>query len=139
MMTVTRQRIYLAGFGLVLGYCLERIGFASFNEVHRLFVFADFRLLFTFMGAVAITMAGCLLFARGRTLTLRPYHKGSIAGGILFGAGWAITGTCPTAALIYVGIGHVPALATVAGIVAGMFVYHRLKPRFFRWSTGGCE
>ena len=52
MMTVTRQRIYLAGFGLVLGYCLERIGFANFGEVHRLFVFADFRLLFTFMGAV---------------------------------------------------------------------------------------
>lgn len=138
-MNTTTQRIYLSIFGLATGFSLERIGFANFNEVHQLFVFGDFRLLFTFMGSVALAMAGFFLLARGKTVTLRPFHKGSIIGGILFGAGWAVTGSCPTAALIYAGIGHVPAVAIIAGIVIGMVTYNHYKPKYFRWSTGGCE
>ncbi len=129
----------MAVFGLAMGYALERIGFADFGEVHRLFVFADLRLIFTFVTAVSIAGLGFFVFARGVTVTSRPYHKGSIAGGVLFGAGWAITGACPSAALIYVGSGHVAALATIAGILTGMLIYNKLKPRYFRWSTGGCE
>ncbi len=123
----------------MLGYSLERIGFADFDEVHRLFVFQDERLLFTFMGAVTIAMIGFYLIARGKAITTRPYHKGSIAGGILFGVGWALTGACPSAVLIYIGSGHIVAIATILGIVLGIWIYNRLKPRYFRWTTGGCE
>ena len=135
----TLQLLGLSAFGLATGFSLERIGFANFGEVHHMFTFADFRLLFTFMGSVALAMVGFFVFARGKIVTARPFHKGSIVGGVLFGAGWAITGSCPTAALIYAGIGHVPALANIAGMLVGMMVYNQLKPKYFRWSTGGCE
>ena len=135
----TRQHIYFAFLGLAMGYCLERIGFGDFGEVHRLFVFEDVRMLFTFMGAVVIAMLGFFVIARGQAITSRPYHKGSIVGGILFGVGWAITGACPSAVMIYIGAGHLAAVATIAGMFAGMLIYNKLKPRYFRWSTGGCE
>ena len=71
-------------FGLLLGFSLSRMGFADFGEVHRMFVFADLRLLFTFMGGVALTGAGFALLKRGRYLMGRPIHKGSVAGGRVF-------------------------------------------------------
>lgn len=139
MLTAKRQHLYFAAFGLAMGYILERVGFANFGEVHHLFVFTDLRLLFIFIGAVTIATAGFFLLARGKVVTQRPYHKGSIAGGVLFGIGWAFTGACPSAALIYVTVGHIAALATVLGILVGMVIFNLLKPRYFRWSTGGCE
>jgi uncharacterized membrane protein YedE/YeeE len=128
-----------AGFGLALGFALSWMGFAEWGEVHRMFTFADLRLLFTFAGGVTLTGLGLLVLGRRSVFPGRPIHRGTLAGGALFGAGWAITGACPGASLVQLGEGQLAALATVGGIFLGTALYQRLQPRFFRWNRGGCD
>ena len=52
-----------------------------------------------------------------------------IIGGILFGAGWAITGACPGPIYAQIGGGAWMALFTLAGALIGMFVYANLKSK----------
>jgi len=134
-----RSHIFLGLFGLLMGMSLTFIGFADYGEVHRMFVFADLRLLLAFAGAVMLSMVGFAVLAHGKNLARKPLHKGSVPGGILFGLGWAITGACPSVALVQLGEGYLPALATLCGIVAGVWSYRLLQARYFHWDTGACE
>ncbi len=59
----------------------------------------------------------------------KPFHKGVVIGGTLFGAGWAITGACPGPIYAQVGAGTWLALVTLAGAMIGMFAYAVLKPK----------
>jgi hypothetical protein len=116
--------------GLLLGFTVGRLGFADFNELHRMLLFRDLRLLLAFAFAVSLSI---LLFAiLRRRLTLEPvrFHKGTIPGAALFGFGWAVTGVCPGVALIQIGQGIWLALVTLAGIFAGIWIHARLKKRF---------
>lgn len=140
---VKKQRFkyhFLLGFfGLIIGFCLHFIGFSDFGEVHKLFTFADLRLLLTFMGAVGLAMIGFAVLARGKKLPTKPLHKGTVPGGMLFGAGWAITGSCPAIVLVQLGEGKIPAFATIIGMLLGVWIFRRLKPKYFRWSASDCS
>ena len=59
----------------------------------------------------------------------KPFHKGVILGGVLFGAGWAITGACPGPIYAQLGAGVPMALATLLGALSGMYAYAYLKPK----------
>lgn len=134
-----RAHIFLGLFGLLMGMSLTFIGFADYGELHRMFVFADLRLLLVFAGGVALSMVGFALLTRGHKLPSKPLHKGSVPGGILFGLGWAITGACPSVALVQLGGGHLPALVTMVGIVMGVLSYRWLQAHYFHWDTGACQ
>jgi uncharacterized membrane protein YedE/YeeE len=79
------------------------------------------------------------VLARGKRLAHRAFHKGTIPGGILFGAGWSLTGACPTGALVQIGEGKLMAGVTVLGIAFGAWVYPLLHRRFFRWPQQACD
>ena len=127
----------IAGFGFLLGFCLSRIGFSDFGEVHAMFVFADLRLFLTFCVAVAAALVGFFTLVRSRTPKL--LHPGVVPGSILFGIGWAIAGACPAIALVQLGEGQLMAAFTLAGMFVGNFVYGRVHGRLFRWNSGSCE
>ena len=82
-------------YGLVFGFALSRIGFGDFAEVHKMFVFEDLRLFLTFAGGVAVSMIGFITLAKLSQIPRRRFNPGSVVGGVLFGAGWAVTGACP--------------------------------------------
>jgi len=133
----------LAGlFGLCLGFALSRIGFASWDEVHDMFTFHDLRLFLAF--CTAVTLLGLALLALRATPLLAVYfpprriHRGSLVGGLLFGAGWALSGACPAIALVQLGQGQLAALYTLAGILAGNWLYGALHARYLRWDAGSC-
>lgn len=134
-----RSHLFLGLFGLLMGMSLVYIGFADYGELHRMFVFADLRMLLAFAGGVALSLVGFTVLARGEKLPRKPLHKGLVPGGVLFGLGWAITGACPSIALVQLGKGHLPALATMVGIVTGVMAYRWAQARFFHWDTGACE
>jgi len=131
--------IRVALLGAALGFGLSRIGFSDWGEVHRMFRFADLRLFLTFVGGVALTMAGFWVAARGMRLTPRPMHRGIVPGGVLFGVGWALCGACPSIMLVQLGEGQLPAVVTLVGVVAGTALYPRVHRAFFRWDPGTCE
>ncbi len=135
-MKVTHVKMLLVG--TVVGFFLSRIGFSDWEQVRHMFLLQDPRLWGAFMGAVALLLGPMWYIQkhRGHYLGRRPIHKGSIPGGILFGAGWAITGACPGVSLVQVGEGQLPALATIVGIVVGAVAYRKFHNRVFRWDRG---
>jgi uncharacterized membrane protein YedE/YeeE len=79
---------------------------------------------------------------RYTTLGIFAHFDANIIGGLLLGAGMAISGTCPGTVLAQVGAGipsGLPALggAIVAGTVWSGFLRHWLQPRPSSWSADG--
>jgi uncharacterized protein len=128
--------------GVLLGFALSRIGFSSWDEVHRMFTFADLRLLLTFMFAVTLLAVAWRVVYRltpkKPSWPLRPIHKGTVTGGALFGVGWALSGACPGVALVQLGEGQLGALWTLGGILIGNSVYAVVHQKYLRWSVASC-
>ncbi len=137
--SLIRDHFKVAPFGLLLGFTLSELGFAEFGQVHRMFTFVDLRLLFAFAAAVILTMAGFRLLAHKYPLPAKPIHKGTVAGGLLFGVGWAVTGACPAVPLVQLGEGRLPAAATTVGVVLGILIYRWLHAHYLQWDTGSCS
>jgi len=125
-----------AGFGLLLGFSLSHIGFGDFGEVHRMFTFADLRLVLTFGGAVALCAAGFATLTRRWQFVRRRVQPASIAGGVVFGLGWALAGACPGIVLVQLGEGQLQALLTLGGILGGTWLFGVVQRR---WGVGVTE
>jgi len=138
MTTSLREHFSYGVFGLLMGIVLSYTGFTSFEEVHHMFTLADFRLLAAFATAIGLSMIGFLLIARGRSIARKPFNKGTIPGSVLFGAGWALTGACPSIALVQLGEGKLAAAFTLLGILFGVWTYRRLASSRLQLDTGIC-
>ncbi|MBK6574740.1 MAG: YeeE/YedE family protein [Sandaracinaceae bacterium] len=138
-----KSHLITIALGVAFGFCLSRIGFTSWDEVHAMFTFSDLRLVIAFGTAVALLSVGWVVVRRLRpsdpAFSPRPIHKGTLVGGVLFGAGWALTGACPSIALVQLGEGKLGALVTLVGIFAGNALYAAVHERYFRFSVGSCE
>lgn len=115
--------------GVALGFSLSRIGFTDGRELHRMFVFADLRMFLVFMGGVALTALGLLAAGQWRTLPRRAIHRGTVVGGLLFGAGWTLAGACPGVAFAQLGEGKLWALVSIAGMTVGTLLFSALEHR----------
>ncbi len=125
--------------GLLMGFGLSRMGFSEFGEVHRMFTFDDLRLTFSFAAAVVLVGVGFLGLSAPRRHAPRHIHPGTVPGGLLFGAGWALCGACPAIAWVQLGEGRLLALASIAGILLGTALYPKVHARFFRWPSESCQ
>ncbi len=133
--------VYLA-LGTVFGFVLSRSGAADYDYIQGMFLFERFQLYGIIGTAVLITAPGLWAIKRwGRTLSgermvidLKPMHRGTIVGSVLFGIGWSITGMCPGPILVNIGEGKIYALAALAGAVPGAALfgisYERLRKPF---------
>jgi uncharacterized membrane protein YedE/YeeE len=136
----TRELAGVVAVGLALGYSLSRIGFSSWDRVHEMFTFRNLDLMIAFVVALAILAPAWAVTRKvsaPRWLP-RPIHRGTLAGGIIFGVGWAISGSCPSIAAVQLGEGQLGGLFTLAGIFAGNYLYSIVHERWFRWSTQSC-
>ena len=128
--------------GLLLGFALSRIGFSSWDEVHRMFVFADLRLFLAFATGVTVLGGGWLaaraLAGRSIPWPSRQIHRGTFWGSAAFGAGWALGGSCPGIVFVQLGEGQLGAGFTLAGMVLGNTLYSFVHERWFTWPTQSC-
>jgi hypothetical protein len=124
-------------FGVAFGFVLSRSGAADYDFVQAMFLFESFQLYGIIGTAVAVTAPGLWLLKRaGRTATgaplavkPKPRHPGNVLGGLLFGAGWSITGMCPGPILVNVGEGKLYALGALAGALCGAALFALLYER----------
>jgi len=133
--------LYLV-LGTLFGFALSRSGAADYDYIQGMFLFERFQLYGILATGVLLTAPGLwLIKRRARTLSgtpikieLKPLNRGTIAGSLLFGVGWSLTGMCPGPILVNIGEGKVYALAALAGAVAGAALfgslYERLQPLF---------
>lgn len=125
-----------AGFGLVL----TQAQVISALRVQRMFSFQELH-MFLVIGSAVVT--GILGFALLKLLRKsgtdiggekyeskpRPFQKGIVFGGLIFGVGWYITAACPGPIFALLGAGVWPAFAILAGALVGAFVFSVLKPK----------
>lgn len=111
--------------GSLLGFTLSRTGFTSWDEVHAMFTFTSLRMFGAFALAVSL-LAGAFYVIQRRShpaWPARPIHRGTLIGGVLFGAGWALSGGCPGVVLTQLGEGKLYALFALTGIGLGNWLY----------------
>ena len=125
-------------FGLALGLTLSLGGLTDYTQIHTLFILKNIPMLLVFATAIGISMLGFMIILRGKPSAKKPFTKGTIPGSILFGIGWALTGACPSIALVQFGEGKIAAALTITGILAGVWMYRRGTAAMFQFDTGIC-
>ncbi len=124
------QKLVIFALAVVFGFVLSRSGAADYNFIQKMFLFESFQLYGIIGTAVLVTAPGLWLLKRhgkaanGAPLAIakKPRHKGQVVGGLLFGAGWAITGMCPGPVLVTLGEGKLYAWGALAGVVSGAYL-----------------
>ena len=67
---------------------------------------------------------------KGQPIVIQDKESGSFRywiGGILFGLGWALVGSCPGPIFILLGAGFAPMIFVLLGALLGTFLYGVLK------------
>jgi len=124
--------------GMYLGILFTKSEVALWERVHKMFLFQEAHMYLIIGVAIVVAMLSMLAIKRLGIRTIegkpiiykpKPFHTGVVTGGMLFGAGWAITGACPGPIYAQIGAGEGLALFTLTGAMAGMFSYAVLKPK----------
>lgn len=123
--------------GANLGILFIKSEVARWERVNKMFLFEEAHMYLIISVAIVVAMASMFLIKRFGVTTIegkpikykpKPYHTGVIIGGMLFGAGWAITGACPGPIYAQLGAGEPMAVFTFVGAMVGMFCYAATKP-----------
>lgn len=133
-----RDYLFNGIFGIAMGITLSMGGLSDFEQIHTLFLLQNIPLLLVFAAAIGLSMLGFFTLCRNREITRKPYNGGTIPGSIMFGIGWAMTGACPSIALVQLGEGKMGALLTIVGIVTGVWAYRAIAAPSFQLDTGVC-
>ena len=117
--------------GLLFGFGLGFSHMAQPEVVLHFLQFQDFGLLFVMGGAAVVTgttfavatrlLGRAPLTGKAYVRRLKSFDRNVIVGGVIFGAGWGISGICPGAAYASFGIGNFPILFAIGGMFLGAY------------------
>lgn len=123
-------------FGALFGFVLSRGRVSDYDTIAGMFRLTDLHLFGVIGAAIGTAAIGLWLIRRGGNRTIggepvelrrKAWQPGVFAGGLVLGAGWALTGACPGTSLVQVGEGKLVAIFTVAGIALGTYLFGRLR------------
>jgi uncharacterized membrane protein YedE/YeeE len=116
-------------FGAMFGGVLAAGSLHEYDTIHNMLRLDKFY-VFGFMGsAIVIATFGLgILESRNTQTTLggvislqrSDVKANHIKGGVIFGSGWAIAGTCPAPVLVMLSSGAMLSLVVMAGIFIGL-------------------
>jgi len=124
--------------GTIFGFVLVKSEAVSWFRIQEMFRFQSFHMYGIILSAVLVGMVSIALLKglKARALTGepiaiegKPFTKGTVIGGLLFGLGWAMTGACPGPLYALVGAGVWVMAAGLLAAVAGTWVYGLLRDR----------
>lgn len=130
--------------GALFGMVLTGTGAADFDAMVRMFMFDEAHLFLlaamtTLAGAVGIALLLRSPLGEGVRALPRRVHRGSVLGGVIFGVGWGLSGSCPGTALAQIGSGHTVALFTAAGVLLGNVLFERVIAGRLGLSRDACN
>jgi hypothetical protein len=123
-----------AGVGLAFGWTLERAGLGSARKLIGQFYLRDLTVFKVMFSAVITAMLGLFWLGRAGLVDLSQvfvpdtFVGPQIAGGLIFGAGFVVSGLCPGTSCVAAATGRLDGLATVAGMFAGVLGTGLLLP-----------
>jgi len=124
--------------GGAFGFVLVEAEVVSWFRIQEMFRFDAFH-MYGIIGTAVLTAGISLLVLKrlgmrgsdGQLLCLAPKELGSgvryLAGGSMFGLGWALTGACPGPLVALVGAGVPAMVVTIASALAGTWTYGWLR------------
>lgn len=119
----------VALIGAAFGALLFGTGMADYDVIHRGLLFREAHLYLMMIATIATGVPLLALLRRRGVRTLagepldvtrdrvEPKH---LRGGVIFGTGWALAGTCPGAVAAMVATGKPLAVFVILGIFAGV-------------------
>lgn len=120
--------------GLAFGTALERAGFGSSRRLAGIFYFRDMAVLKVMFTAVVVAMLG-VSYAKvfgwvtpDNVYFLHTLYAAQILGGLLFGAGFVMSGWCPGTAAVGLASGKLDALVFLFGAMGGSILYNEVYP-----------
>lgn len=133
-----RSFIYLL-IGVLFGIIMYKSEAASWFRIYEMFEFKAFHMYGIIGSAVILGILIVQLIKRfkiksfyGEQIVFTPKEKSTkryIIGGVIFGLGWALAGTCPGPMFTLVGAGFLPILIVIAAAMFGTYLYGVLKDK----------
>lgn len=133
-----RYLAYLV-IGIFFGIVMFKSEAASWFRIYEMFQFGSFHMYGIIGSALAIGIIGVQIIKRkkikplgGGVMNLHDKERSIIrylAGGIIFGLGWALAGACPGPMYVLLGAGYGSILIVIIGAIAGTFLYGLIKDR----------
>lgn len=125
--------------GIAFGYVLIVSGVSNYDVIRDMFLFKSIHLYGVLAIAVSLSFLAIQGLKRMRFRSLltgaeinterEPVSRIHVIGGLMSGAGWALTGACPGPALAQIGFGTLAGLFTASGIFLGIYVYGSRESR----------
>jgi uncharacterized protein len=112
--------------GVAFGAALERAGLGSAPKLAGQFYLTDLTVFKVMFSAIVTAMLGAFWLDRlgvldlGRVYVPETFLLPQLAGGVVFGAGFALAGLCPGTSCVAAATGRIDGLATFGGIFAGV-------------------
>lgn len=113
-------------FGVAFGFLLQKGGVAKFHILIGVLLLEDFTVVKVMLTAIIVGCIGIFsLYGLGLVkLHIKPTrYAANIIGGLVFGVGFALLGYCPGTGAAALGQGNWDALAGVAGLILGSYVF----------------
>lgn len=125
--------------GVLFGIILIKSEAASWYRVYEMFLFQSFHMYGIIGSSVVSGILMLQLLKRfsiksffGADIIIPPKEKAItryLAGGTLFGLGWALTGACPGPLFALVGAGFFPVVWVIIFSILGTYLYGILKDK----------
>lgn len=123
--------------GIIFGIVMFKSEAASWFRIYEMFQFESFHMYGIMGSALSLGILGTWLIKKyklksidGEPIKFVPKTKGFsgyMYGGIFFGLGWALAGSCPGPIYTLIGAGYLPILVTLAGALLGTYIYGRIR------------
>jgi uncharacterized membrane protein YedE/YeeE len=125
--------------GFVFGIVLTKSEAVSWYRIYEMFMFQSFHMYGIIMVAIIIGVIGIQIIKRknikdikGLPIEIITKEAGSTrfwVGGLFFGLGWALVGSCPGPIFILLGAGFLPMILVLFGALFGTFLYGLFKSK----------
>lgn len=129
---------YLA-VGFLFGLVLTKSEAVSWYRIYEMFMFQSFHMYGIIGVAITTGVIGIQIIKRnklkdidGFAIEIIDKEKGSVrywVGGLLFGLGWALVGSCPGPIFILIGAGFMSVGIILVGALLGTFFYGVIKDK----------
>ena len=129
LLTESGALLIALALGFAFGWFLERAGLGSPRRILAQFRLTDLAVLKVMFSAIVTAMLG--LFWLGWLGVVDPslvyvpetFIGAQLAGGVIFGTGFVIGGTCPGTSCVAAATGRLDGLAVIAGMLAGIATF----------------
>ena len=124
--------------GTFFGILFMKAEVISWFRIQEMFRLQSFHMFGIIGSAVFVAMISVFLIKKFNIKTIhgepivlkdKKFNKGQIYGGLMFGIGWAITGSCPGPLFAQIGTGATVVIVTLLSAIAGTWVYGKLRDK----------